>query len=192
MALQGIMVNSRMEWNCEYLSDLREKFRQQEYPLKLINDQFRRALTVNRDDLLLSNPSMRKKRKMVFAPLVVTFNPGNPPFQTWIKEHIDYLHIDPKLKSLFPKIDVVTRQNHNIKKSIMKNRFKGTKAGEREESGPMVGNFKLHNKRCMCCDRMEDGKNKNIELKNKKRIPNQEALYMSNNILCLCFDMSNL
>ena len=65
MALQGIMVNSRMEWNCEYLSDLREKFRQQEYPLQLINDQFRRALTVNRDDLLLRNPFMRKKRKVV-------------------------------------------------------------------------------------------------------------------------------
>ena len=79
MALQGIMVNSRMEWNCEYLSDLREKFRQQEYPLNVINDQFRRALTVNRDDLLLRNPSVRKKRKMVIAPLVVTFNPGNPP-----------------------------------------------------------------------------------------------------------------
>ena len=116
MALQGIMVNSRMEWNCEYLSDLREKFRQQEYPLKLINDQFRRALTVNRDDLLLRTPSTRKKRKMVIAPLVVTFNPGNPPFKTWIKENIEYLHIDPEMKSLFPKIDVVTRQNQNIKK----------------------------------------------------------------------------
>ena len=86
MALQGIMVNSRMEWNCEYQSDLREIL-QQEYPIKLINDQFRRALTVNQDDLLLRNPSMRKKKKMVIAPLMVPFNPGNPPFKTWIQEH---------------------------------------------------------------------------------------------------------
>jgi hypothetical protein len=94
----------------------REKLRQQEYPLKLINDQFRRALTVNRDDLLLRTPSTRKKRKMVIAPLVVTFNPGNPPCKTWKKDNIEYLHIDPEMKSLFPKIDVVRRQNYNIKK----------------------------------------------------------------------------
>ena len=55
--------------------------------MKLINDQFRRALTVNRDDLLLRNPSMRKKKKMVIAPLMVPFNPGNPPFKTWMQEH---------------------------------------------------------------------------------------------------------
>ena len=92
------MVNSKMEWNCKYLSDLREKFRQQEYPLKLINDQFKRALTVNRDDLLLRTQTQRKKRKNVIAPLVVTYNPGNPPFKLWIQESIEILHKDQKLK----------------------------------------------------------------------------------------------
>ena len=71
--------------------------------MKLINDQFRRALTVNRNDLLLRTPFTRKKRKSVIAPLVVTFNPGNPPFKKWIEEHIDILHTDPKLQSSFPK-----------------------------------------------------------------------------------------
>ena len=161
-------MNSRMEWNCDYLSDLREKFRQQEYPLKLINDQFRRALTVNRDDLLLRNPSMRKKRKVVVAPLVITYNPGNPPFKSWINEHIQLLHIDPNLKTLFPKIDVVTRQNFNIKKRIMRNRFRGTKAGEDPDNCPRAGNYQLHSKRCMCCERMEDGKTKLLSSKTKR------------------------
>ena len=166
MALQGIMVNSKMEWNCEYLSDLREKFRQQEYPLKLINDQFKRALTVNRDDLLLRTQTQRKKRKNVIAPLVVTYNPGNPPFKLWIQESIEILHKDQKLKELFPKVDVVTRQNHNIKKRIMKNRYSGRVDGQ--DCCLEAGNFKLHSKRCMCCERMEDGKTKLVSSKTKR------------------------
>ena len=54
MALQGLMINSRKEWNLEYLLGLREKFLQQEYPVDLINQQFTRALAVDRADLLLS------------------------------------------------------------------------------------------------------------------------------------------
>ena len=166
MALQGIMVNSLMEWNCEYLSDLREKFRQQEYPLKMINDQFKRALTVSREDLLLRTPAQGKKKRNVIAPLVVTYNPGNPPFKLWIKELIEILHKDKDLKALFPKVDVVTRQNANIKKRIMRNRFVGKV--DAPANCPPAGNFKLHSKRCMCCDRMEDGKNKLLSSKTKR------------------------
>ena len=77
MALQGIMVNSLMEYNCEYLRDLREKFRQQEYPLKLINDQFKRALKVNRADLFLRNNEFWKEintdqRKIYFQLIFTT------------------------------------------------------------------------------------------------------------------------
>ena len=87
------MVNSLMEYNCEYLRDLREKFRQQEYPLKLINEQFKRALNVNRADLLLSNNNnyIRSKRRSVIAPLVITYNPGNPPFKNWINTYCVYV-----------------------------------------------------------------------------------------------------
>ena len=85
--------------------------RQQEYPLKLINDQFKRALTVNQDDLLLRIPASKKKRRSVIAPLVVTYNPGNPPFKAWTQEHNTVLQLDPKLKAPFPKIYVITRHN---------------------------------------------------------------------------------
>ena len=35
-ALQGIMVNSREDWNLKYLRELRQKFLDQEYPIKII------------------------------------------------------------------------------------------------------------------------------------------------------------
>ena len=122
MALQGLLVNSRNEWNFEYLKDLREKFLQQEYPMDLINSQFSKALEVDRLDLLFKSPAQRKKSKKR-APLVLTFNPGNPPVKSWINEELTNLYQDPKMKKTFPNIDVVYRQNRNIRTRIMRNRY---------------------------------------------------------------------
>ena len=63
MALLGKLVNSREEWNFSYLRELREKFLQQEYPLSLVNEQFSRALSVNRADLLFRTPDQKKSKK---------------------------------------------------------------------------------------------------------------------------------
>ena len=49
------MVNSREDWNIEYLKDLRQKFLDQEYPIRMINAEFKRALKVERKDLLFNN-----------------------------------------------------------------------------------------------------------------------------------------
>ena len=63
MALQGLMVNSRQEWNLEYLVELREKFLQQEYPWAVINSQFRRALEVDRMDLIFWESSPQEEKE---------------------------------------------------------------------------------------------------------------------------------
>ena len=68
---------------------------------------------------LLFNDSRKKKRKVI-SPLIITFNPGNPPIKRWIQEEIKVLHEDPTLKKIFPKIDVVTRQAENIGQSVIK------------------------------------------------------------------------
>ena len=60
------MVNSRGEWNLEYLSELRGKFLDQGYPINLINQEFTRALEVDRLDLLFNNS--KKKKRTVIAP----------------------------------------------------------------------------------------------------------------------------
>ena len=109
------------EWNLEYLCELREKFLQQEYPLNLINTQFEKALEVDKLDLLFRSPSIRKKsRKQVIAPLIITFNPGNPPVRTWITEGLGILHTDEEVKKILPHIDVVFRQDKSIRRGIMK------------------------------------------------------------------------
>ena len=69
---------------------------------------------------------------------------------------MDILHNYKNLKSLFPKIDVVTRQNANIKKRIMKNIY-GNNLDQSNSIQP-AGNFKYHNSRYVCCKRIEDGK----------------------------------
>ena len=158
MALQGLMVNSRQDWNLEYLVDLREKFLQQEYPWAVINSQFKRALEVDRLDLIFGNPALRKnKKKKVVAPLILTYNPSNPPVKTWIKEGMEILHKDPKLKKVFPNLDVVFRQNKNIRRRIMRNRYTGS-SDDREESSSYqpAGCFQLHSSKCKVCERMDE------------------------------------
>ena len=101
MALMGVMVNHREQWNITYLRDLKEKFLQQEYPSDMINEQFGKALSVDRMDLLFKTKD-KKKKKTIIAPLVITFNPGNPKFNEGIREEWDILNEDPKLKVIFP------------------------------------------------------------------------------------------
>ena len=81
----GILVNSIKEWNIDYLHDLKEKFLQQEYPTQLIDEQFKKALAVDRLDLLFRSRE-NKKKKTIIAPHVITYNSGNPKFREWIME----------------------------------------------------------------------------------------------------------
>ena len=155
-ALQGIMVNSRDEWNMEYLQELRNKFLDQGYPVKLINEEFKRALQVDRKDLIF-NTDRRKKKRTVIAPLVITYSSANPNFKKWIFEEMSTLHEEPKLRTLLPKIDVVTRQAPNIEKKVIRSRHWKNKA-ENGPPPPPPGNFKLHQKNCVTCRRLEDGK----------------------------------
>ena len=161
MALQGTMVNSRDEWNLEYLVELREKFLQQEYPLIVINEQYEKALEVDRLDLVFKSPALRKNsKKKVIAPLILTYNPGNPPVRTWINEGLEYLHSDDEVKKILPHIYVVFRQDRNVKNRIMKNRYRSNSVKDCPNNLPPAGNFKLHANRCKVCERMEDGKQK--------------------------------
>ena len=60
-ALQGIMVNSREEWNLWYWRELRQKFLDQEYPIKMINSELKRALEVDRKYLLFNSKKIRRQ-----------------------------------------------------------------------------------------------------------------------------------
>ena len=90
------MIYSRHEWNIEYLRELREKFLDKDYPLKTIHEEYSKTLQISRKDLI-SNQN-RKKKITVIAPLVLTFNPGNPQVKKWINQEMNIMHEDPKLK----------------------------------------------------------------------------------------------
>ena len=148
-ALQGIMINSRQEWNIDYLRELREKFLDQDYPLKLVNSEFRRALEVDRTDLLFNKE--RKKKKKIIAPLIVNYNPGNPDFRKWINQEIDILHQSPDTKKTFPKIDVVTRQNKNIAQKVINSKHWKLATPRNNPPQPPPGNFVKHERNCVTC-----------------------------------------
>ena len=86
-ALQGILINSREEWNIEYLVELRNKFLEQGYPLKLINGEFKGALEIDRQDLLFSTVK-KKQKKNVVAPLIITYSPARKFLDTLLKKLI--------------------------------------------------------------------------------------------------------
>ena len=162
-ALRAVMICSQKKWATEYLNDLREKFLLQEYPEKLIDEQFQKALQINRKDLLFGqNPNKKKKR--VICPLVITFNTSNPPLAGWINEELKVLHQSPKMKQLVPYVSTVTRQSKNISHIVVRSRHWGrgnvNQMTPQRYNPPPPGNFKLHNSKCMVCKRMEDGRKK--------------------------------
>ena len=149
--------NSRTEWNLEYLEGLREKFLQQEYPLDLINKQFAKALSVDRSDLIFSNPSKKKQKRIIIAPLIITESPANPPYRKWIQEEIHILHKDPEMNKTFSLVSVVSRQNKNIGRRIIKTRLRKKEDNSDENNNQPAGNHQFHSARCVCCCRMENG-----------------------------------
>jgi hypothetical protein len=62
-ALLPTMVCSKLEWRDQYLQNLREKFTQQEYPAELIDQEFERAKTMNRKDLIMKKKNQKKPEK---------------------------------------------------------------------------------------------------------------------------------
>ena len=62
-ALLAVTVCSKVEWVSKYLETLKGKFLEQEYPLEMINQQFERALQLNRNDLINKNKKKNKNDK---------------------------------------------------------------------------------------------------------------------------------
>ena len=67
------------------------------------------------------------------------------------------LHEEPKLRTILPKIDVVTRQAPSIQKKVIRGRHWKQKAVEGPPPPP-PGNFRLHQKNCVTCRRIDNGK----------------------------------
>merc|ERR1712215_659207 len=67
------------------------------------------------------------------------------------------VQVEPKLRTILPKIDVVTRQAPSIQKKVIRGRHWKPKAVEGPPPPP-PGNFRLHQKNCVTCRRIDNGK----------------------------------
>ena len=80
-ALLGKTVCSYPDWCERYLQRLHVKFVEQEYPEKLIDDQFDKVRKLSREELLYKKKDKKKiaaKAREMRTYLVVTQKPANP------------------------------------------------------------------------------------------------------------------
>ena len=83
----------------ERTAEYKEYLVNQGYPSKLVSDQFSKASTILRNDLLRTHG---KETKKLFT-FVITFNPNFPDVGNIISKHFFILQSNPKLKELFPR-----------------------------------------------------------------------------------------
>jgi hypothetical protein len=158
-AMLGKTVCSYPEWCERYMQRLRVKFIEQEYPEKLIDEQFERVRKLSREQILYRKKDTHKaksKAKEMRSCLVVTHNPANPPFHQWFKSLIGTLHEDPDLKKLCPKLPIITRQPPSVASFALKSKHWQKQPGLGPDPGS-PGCHRLHRQNaCVCCARMEE------------------------------------
>ena len=99
-----------------FLNKLRTRFIESNYPAEIIQQQFMRAMSVNRADLIWKvKPSKQSK---FTAPFVYTHNKYGPPWKKWFMKHKHILELEPKFKKIVENIKFVTKQPKNLQKLL--------------------------------------------------------------------------
>ena len=147
-------VATRLKRNCSEETFLAERTVEykgylvnQGYPSKLVDDQFSKASTISRNDLLRQRGKQSKK----LFPFVLTFNPNLPNVSSIIRKHLLILQSNPKLKELFPQGSIIPsfRRTKNLKELLAPSRFKTADEGQTIQ--PNNGCFKCERNRCDLC-----------------------------------------
>ena len=119
----------------------------QDYPSKLVSDQFSKASAILRNDLLRTHG---KETKKLFT-FVITFNPNFPDVGNIISKHLFILQSNPKLKELFPLGSMIPSfcRSKNLKELLAPSRFKTV--NEEQTIHHNNGCFKYDRNRCDLC-----------------------------------------
>ena len=140
----------RFRRNCskdDFLSNRCKEYKgylvNQGYPVNLVDNQFSKALTITRKDLLKQKVRASKK----IFPFVMTFNPMLPDLNYIIKKHLHFLESNPKLKELFPKNSIIPSygRSKNLKEILAPSKFESTPS--QRVSSPAGGCFKCDKNR---------------------------------------------
>jgi len=147
-------IATRLQRNCSeqvFLAERTTEYKgylvNQGYPTKLVEDQFSKALTTSRTDLLRTRAKAEKK----LFPFVTTFNPNLPDVGRIIRKHLGILESNPKLKEFFPPNSIIAsfRRSKNLKELLAPSRYgSNTKV---EEVVEVKGCFKCKRTRCDLC-----------------------------------------
>ena len=100
----------RLKRNCsfQYLPQRNEEYKsylvQQGYKASLVNTQFNKVATLDRQDLV-KPAAVRAKRKV--TPLVVDYNPNMPDIGRILRDNIHILHSTPLMRNIFPDKSII-------------------------------------------------------------------------------------
>ena len=124
-------------------NEYKSYLRQQGYCAKLVNQQFDKALKLERSHLL--KPKQKSSNRTF--PLVLDYNPRLPDVSRVIKKHLHLLESNPKIAEIFPAKSIMPayRRTKNLKDLLAPSKCKDTPISSKEK-----GCFKC-SKRCDLC-----------------------------------------
>ena len=149
----------RLKRNCsfQYLPQRNEEYKsylvQQGYKASLVNTQFNKVATLDRQDLV-KPAAVRAKRKV--TPLVVDYNPNMPDIGRILRDNIHILHSTPLMRNIFPDKSIIPafRRPKNLKEMLAPSKLKGQQsANSNDQNMPLVGCFKC-SKNCDLCQKI--------------------------------------
>ena len=114
-----------------HLENLRDKFLTRNYPDKIVTDQFRKASSKQRKDIIFQQRKQTVKDDKV--RLIFTYNKSNPPLHQWVRQSKKLL-TTPHAKELSSKFQITTRQPKSLARLVSGVREK-TEHNKQEDPG---------------------------------------------------------
>ena len=128
----------------KHISNMKQWFRERDYPDTLIEEQLTRARSTN-----LSNRNNTRENRNG-AVLVATFHPALSKLSFILKEHFHLFEIDDELKKLFSEPPMVAYRNPPTLKNTLVRAKLPVIEGRK-------GSFKCKGKRCQICKIVVEG-----------------------------------
>ena len=130
----------------EHLENLKTKFQERNYPEKVIDEQFKKAKTKERRNLI--NQERKQGGVDNKVRLIFTHTKANPPINKWVRECKHLLKRNEKAKDIGRRIQVASKQPKNIKQLVAGGRKSGS--ADSGPSPPETGCFKCKGCRVSC------------------------------------------
>lgn len=156
----------------ERLHELKASLIKQCYPLGIIDDGIKKALALNRENLI--NPPENNISDLKILPLVTTHNPNNKNITPVVRQLNDILQTDEKMSEVLKNYKFINskRQPKNLRRILCKSSFQ-------QHSSYSVN--KCNDPRCGTCQYIKVGNS--FKFGNKDFIINADMSCASKNVI---------